>query len=167
MLSRKSCDTELQEGLSEKNISNFKKFSYLLSPWSTDWPRGLAAGAAATATTSPATSSTDRAAASATTTPAATGSTASTAMTTLVSKVDLQLERNVISWLPEVVLIVQLLQGSRKKCNSYFNDCPVLLTCKISAQTLCGNRFYLGLINFWVYQFTLFVLCWTKSKIKR
>ena len=66
-----------------KRQLSFHKIIYLVSPSSTDRPSGFT-----TATTSPATA----------------WPPAPTAWTAKVSKVDLQLGRNVIGWLPEVVL---------------------------------------------------------------
>lgn len=68
------------------------KIMYLVSPSSTDRPSGFTATGGTAATTAPAT----------------TWSTASAAWTAQVSEVDLQLGRNVVSWLPEVVLILYL-----------------------------------------------------------
>ncbi len=83
----------------EQNVNSYAyyKIIYLVSPSSTDRPSGFATATnTATATATPPTAS------------ATTRSAASTAWTAQVSKVYLQLGRDVISWLPEMMHVLQL-----------------------------------------------------------
>lgn len=66
----------------------------------------------------------------ATTSPATTWSTTPTAWTAQVSKVDFQLGRDVIGWLPEVVLIVTRLHKKvegKVQCFKLYNFCSIIV----------------------------------------
>lgn len=82
--------------------------AYLLRPWCAHRPGGFGADGATASTSAPTTAR----------------SAAAAARTAQVPEVDLQLGRDVIGWLPEVMPIVQLeLRGTKRKFNhhSLFN----------------------------------------------
>lgn len=122
---------------------SFHNIIYLVSPSSADRPTGFTA-----ATTAPATT---------------TWSSASTAWTAQVTKVDLQLGRDVIGWLPEVVLILYLNYKSRGekliKIFCMFTAFSHFVNkYHLSSDTVQQWRFYLDLFNLRVNQITFLIL---------